>query len=87
MHRVRIEIGMLTCVAPDTLVSAFELAAAGTPIAGTSLEVARIPGRGRCRSCGLEVDLPEPVGTCTCGSRDLTWVQGHELRLKSLEVS
>ena len=84
--RVVLEIGKLSGVLPDAVRFCFPLCAEGTAVAGAVLEIVEPPGRGRCRACGGEVELDRPFGRCGCGSSDLDWVAGDELRVRELEV-
>jgi hydrogenase nickel incorporation protein HypA/HybF len=87
IRRVVLEIGKLSAVLPDAIQFCFDLCAAGTLAEGARLEILEPDGRARCRSCSAEVILDRPFGRCRCGSTDLEWVSGEELRVKELEVS
>ncbi len=54
---------------------------------GAQLEIIEIPGRARCRDLRRRVVLERPFGRCECGSTDLDWLSGEELRVKEFEVS
>jgi hydrogenase nickel incorporation protein HypA/HybF len=84
--RVVLEIGKLAAVLPDALRFCFDLCAEETPLAGASLVIIETPGRARCRACGGAVELERPLGLCTCGSTDLEWLSGEELKIKEFEV-
>jgi len=84
--RVVLEVGALALVLPDALRFCFDLAAADTSLAGATLEIVETPGQARCRECGGSVALTRPFGRCACGSTDLDWLSGEELRIKSVEV-
>ena len=47
-------LGEMTCVEPETLSFAFEVASRGTRVEGCPLEIVRVPTRLRCRACGAE---------------------------------
>ena len=85
--KVVVEIGKLSAVLPDAVRFCFELCCEGTPLAGAALEIVEPPGRGRCRACGGEVLLERPFGRCACGSSDLDWISGEELRIRAMEVA
>jgi len=85
--RVVVEIGKLAAVLPDALQFCFEAASAGTAAEGARLEIVEVPGSAVCRACGGSVALSQPFGRCACGSTDLDWQSGEELRLKELEVA
>jgi hydrogenase nickel incorporation protein HypA/HybF len=84
--RVVLEIGKLAAVLPDAFRFCFEICAQGTPAEGATLEILETAGRARCRACESEVTLNSHLGTCACGSIDLTLLSGEELRLTALEV-
>src|SRR3954470_15295660 len=42
----------------------FELASGGTPLAGASLEIVEAGGVARCRSCGTDFELVDPILLC-----------------------
>jgi hydrogenase nickel incorporation protein HypA/HybF len=84
--RVVLEIGKLTAVLPDAIRFCFDACSAGTSMEGARLEIIETPGRGRCRQCGTELPLDEPYGQCPCGSTDLEWLAGEELKIKEMEV-
>ena len=86
VRRVVIEIGKLSAVLPDAVRFCFDLAAEGTPAEGAVLEILEPPGRARCRACGNEVVLERPFGRCSCGSTDLEWISGEELKVREMEV-
>jgi hydrogenase nickel incorporation protein HypA/HybF len=85
--RVVLEIGKLTAVLPDAVRFCFDLCSAGTSAEGAQLEILETPGRGRCRQCGAELALGQPFAICSCGSADLDWLSGDELRVKEMEVA
>jgi hydrogenase nickel incorporation protein HypA/HybF len=86
VKRVVIEIGRLTAVLPDAVRFCFEACAEGSPVAGAELDIIVVPGRGRCRACGNEQALDQPLGLCPCGKTEFDWLAGEELRVKSVEV-
>jgi hydrogenase nickel incorporation protein HypA/HybF len=87
VRRVVLEIGKLTAVLPDAVRFCFDLCAEDTVVAGATLDIVETPGRAKCRACGGEVILHRPFGMCSCGSSDLDWVSGEELRVREIEVA
>ncbi|MGH8192523.1 MAG: hydrogenase maturation nickel metallochaperone HypA [Rhodanobacteraceae bacterium] len=84
---VTLEIGTLTCVLPESLRFCFGIATEGTRLAGSELEIIRLPGRSRCRDCGGEVRMDNVFSVCTCGSTNLERPEGgEELRIKSMRI-
>lgn len=87
VRRVVLEIGKLSAVLPDAVRFCFDMCAEGTPAEGAVLEIVEPPGRARCRACGAEVILERPLGLCRCGSTDLEWISGEELKIREMEVA
>jgi hydrogenase nickel incorporation protein HypA/HybF len=85
--RVVLEIGKLSAVLPDAVRFAWELCSEGTSAEGAELVILEPPGLARCRACAAEVALERPFGVCACGSSDLEWLSGEELRIKQLETA
>lgn len=84
---VRLRVGRLAGVVPDALRFSFELATAGTPLAGAALEIVEEPGRAHCRSCSVDFDLADPFLLCSCGSADVELLSGRELTVASVQVA
>ncbi len=86
VRRVVLEVGLLTAVLPDAMLFCFDLCAEGTPLEGAKLDIRQVPGKARCRKCSKDLTLEQPFGNCPCGSLDLEWLSGQELRIVELEV-
>ena len=84
--RVVLEIGKLTVVLPDAVRFCFDLCCEETEAAGAELEIVEIPARARCRDCQTEITRDQPFGMCECGSCDLEWLSGDELRVREIEI-
>ena len=84
---VRLQVGRLSGVVPDAMQFCYELVAAGTPLAGSTLEIEQTPGRASCRTCGDDFELPDLILLCPCGSADVQVVTGKELRVTSVEMA
>jgi hydrogenase nickel incorporation protein HypA/HybF len=87
VKRIVLEIGKLSCVLPDAIRFCFDLCTEGTIAEGAELEIIQPPGRGRCRQCGTEVELHAVLTRCVCGSSDIEWLSGEELRIKTMEIA
>lgn len=84
--RVRLQIGQLAGVLPETLEFCFALCARGTVLDGARLEIDEVGGRGRCRRCGGHVAMETVSDRCPCGSAEIDVTRGRELRLATLEL-
>ena len=88
ISRVVLEVGRLSAVEPEALRFCFELSAAGTPVAGATLDIIEIPVIADCRQCGVRFESNESL-TCVCnacGSLAVDIVNGRELRVKLVEL-
>ncbi|MBV9846785.1 MAG: hydrogenase maturation nickel metallochaperone HypA [Kutzneria sp.] len=83
---VRLEIGTLSGVVPDSVRFCFDLVTEGTTLAGARLEIDQPGGRARCRSCAEEFSSDDPIMLCACGSADLDVIAGQELTITAVEV-
>lgn len=84
---VRLEIGALSGVVPDSLRFCFDLATEGTMLAGARLDITEPAARCACRSCHREFVPDGPLPLCPCGSADVAVLAGDELRIVSVEVA
>jgi hydrogenase nickel incorporation protein HypA/HybF len=86
VRRVRLEIGKLSGIVPDSVRFCFEMVAAGTTCEGAALEIDEPPGRARCRTCEASFETGEVLPLCDCGSADVEVQGGQELRIREVEV-
>lgn len=83
VESVRLQVGELAGVVPDALRFCFELACAGTVLAGAELSFDPVPGRARCEPCAGEWDTGMPPNLCCpqCDGAAAELVSGRELRI------
>jgi hydrogenase nickel incorporation protein HypA/HybF len=84
--RIRVEVGQLAAILPDSLQFCFELCARNTAAEGATLEILEIPGRALCVACGEAVILSSPLGQCECGGR-MRITDGDQLRMRDMEIA
>src|SRR3954463_8273707 len=84
---VRVRVGRLAGVVPDAMRFCFDLVTAGTPLEGAVLEFEQPEGRGRCRACGADFVLTDPILLCSCGSADVEVLAGRELAVASVVMA
>ncbi|MGQ0572810.1 MAG: hydrogenase maturation nickel metallochaperone HypA [Pseudonocardia sp.] len=88
VRRIRLEVGRLSGIVPDSMRFCFEMVAVGTTCEGAALEIDEPPGRARCRACGVDFDTSEVLPLCDgCGSADIAVTGGTELRIREVEVA
>lgn len=82
--KVTLQVGQLTAVLPDAIRFCFDLVAQGTVLEGAQLEIIHVPGSGRCRVCGLDMEIQHLSGRCSCGSLDIERLSGEELMITEM---
>jgi hydrogenase nickel incorporation protein HypA/HybF len=88
VERVRVDIGHLRQVVPDTLRHSWEMVVFGTELDSVPLEVREVPAVIECRTCGARTELDVPILRCgQCGSTGIDVVSGDELLVTSLDVT
>jgi hydrogenase nickel incorporation protein HypA/HybF len=84
----RVSVGEVFHLVPDSVRTHFESLTAGTPLAGSLLELEETPLRVQCRDCGQMgpvTDHHAPL--CgACGSLSVDQVAGHEIRVESFSL-
>lgn len=61
VHSVKLEVGELCAVVPDSMQFCFELATQGTVADGALLDLDLRPGAARCRTCRQQFELHDPI--------------------------
>ena len=84
--RVLVEVGRLSGVSVEALRFCYDVCVAGTALDGSQLAIVEIAGRAHCRRCGSESAVDHYLALCACGSADLEFESGDELRVKHMEV-
>jgi hydrogenase nickel incorporation protein HypA/HybF len=85
--KVALKLGALHEIAPEALQFGFDTMTMNTSLAGAQLEIEKIPIKGRCRSCGHELEIEEYVFICTeCYSGDIEMTQGDAMEITHLEI-
>ncbi len=87
VHSIKLEIGALCAVVPDSMQFCFELATEGTVADGARLDLDVQPGVAHCRTCGREFQLADLILLCPCGSADVEVLAGRDMKILSMEVS
>ncbi len=87
LKKLKIRVGALTAVDPQSLVFCFEVYTHGTSMEGAILEIEDIPLMGRCNDCHEEfrIDILFP-GCPRCSNSTIEHISGHELDIVSMEV-
>lgn len=87
VSRVVLEVGTLSGVMTDSILFCFDLATAGTPLDGATLEIVAIEAHAKCRACGAEFVMDSLLRPCACGSHDIERLSGDELNIRQYELA
>jgi hydrogenase nickel incorporation protein HypA/HybF len=88
VRSVRIRLGTLSGIVPESLSFCFEAIVADTPMAQASLEIIRVPTKADCTECGNSFEIEEPAFICAdCGSTGIKVVSGTELQVVDIELA
>lgn len=86
VRTVRLQVGALRQVVPDTLVFCWSLAAVDPALVGSELEIEVVPGEVECRDCGVRSRLDRFVLRCAACEGPVTVVAGEDLVVVSMDV-
>ena len=85
---VRLRVGVLASVIPESLEFCYGIASEGTPLEGSRLVVNMLPVVMHCASCGQDVELAgvQSFRCPKCGEPCSEMRQGRELEIDSIEI-
>ncbi|HXF99141.1 MAG TPA: hydrogenase maturation nickel metallochaperone HypA [Bacteroidota bacterium] len=84
---VRVRVGSLSGVVPESLEFSFAAIVAGTPLQHASLVIEHVPASVRCNRCRCEFGVELPIFVCPqCNSSETTMLQGNELQVVEIEL-
>lgn len=84
---VRVRVGRLRQVVPDSLAFYFGVVARETICEGARLEQELVAARLRCRACSREWAVEAPAFRCpACAGGDVEVLSGEELEVESIEL-
>lgn len=86
--QVFLRLGVLSGVARDALLFSYDIATAGTLLAGSRLIIEDVPVVVHCERCQRDVTLPgiQDFRCPVCGEPCATLVGGRELEIAGIEV-
>lgn len=100
IRKIRLRVGRLSAIVPESVQVFFDFLSKDTPAAGAELVFELVPITLSCRNCGASIDLPgdETVPArqtlaeafrkgCTCAKGDFTVTGGLSFDLASIELA
>ena len=88
LKSLKVKVGEMTAVEPDSLRFCFEAAIEKTPLEGARLIIEEVPLKGRCSNCEDDFSLNRYFTTpCpSCGGKASEVISGRELDIVCMEV-
>jgi hydrogenase nickel incorporation protein HypA/HybF len=87
VRSVRIRVGELAGVVPESLEFSFRVIAENSPLENAVLSVEFVPARIRCNTCQAESVVDKVLLLCPhCGGRDTLLLSGMELHVIEIEL-
>ena len=87
LKSVRLHIGQMSAIVPDSLSFCFEVITTGTDLEGARLIMDIIPLRGYCQECKDEFEIEDYAFSCpSCKSTEIKTIGGQDLSIVEMEV-
>ena len=84
---ITVSIGRLSGIELEPLEFAFPLAAEGTPLENTQLNILHVPAKVLCEDCKIESSPGELSMFCpNCKSHRTSIIQGRDILITSMEI-
>jgi hydrogenase nickel incorporation protein HypA/HybF len=84
---VRVRVGQLSGVIPDSLDFCFSVIVGETKMRQAGLAIEQVPTVSRCKECGNQFQIEDMVFVCpACKSTDLEIITGRELQVVEIEL-
>jgi hydrogenase nickel incorporation protein HypA/HybF len=87
VKEIRIKVGELSGLIPESIQYYFDIASKGTKVEGAVLDIEKIPITICCSECNYEGTIDRNSYGCKgCGSFNVKIIRGNEFLIDSLEV-
>lgn len=87
VRALKLRIGKLTAIVPQSLRFCLEILTRETALAGAEIKIEEVPVRAVCQECGAAAEISAPPFWCpSCKGIKLEILSGRELMIESLEV-
>jgi len=88
VRRIRIRVGPLSGVVPDSLEFCFGVILGETRMRRAGLAIEQVPIISRCRDCGEQFRIEDLAFACpACKSTNLELISGKELEVVEIELA
>jgi hydrogenase nickel incorporation protein HypA/HybF len=87
LRTVRLNIGKMTAIVPDSLSFCFQVITTETELQGAELIMDIIPLTGYCRECEEKFEIENYDFSCpSCGGNKIETIGGQDLSIVEIEV-
>ena len=87
VRSVRVRVGRLSGIVPDSLEFSFSAIVAGTPLGSARLDIEDVPAVCRCEACSAEFEAADFVFVCpACGNVNTRLLSGSDLQVVDIEL-
>ena len=87
LRSVRLNIGQMSAIVPDSLSFCFEVIVSGTDMEGARLDMDIIPLKGYCQTCEEAFEIEDYNFICPlCGGTKIETISGQDLTIVEIEV-
>ena len=87
LKSVRVHIGQMSAIVPESLSFCFGVMTSGTELEGARLMMDIIPLKAICRDCEEAFNVQNYEFLCPrCGSRNIETIAGQDLSIVEMEV-
>jgi hydrogenase nickel incorporation protein HypA/HybF len=84
---VRVRVGGLSGIVPESLEFSFSAIVAGTPLDSARLDIERVPAVCRCEDCRVEFEVADFVFVCPgCSGMHTRLISGSDLQVVDIEL-
>jgi hydrogenase nickel incorporation protein HypA/HybF len=84
--RVKVRVGQLQRVLPESWEMCWQMASMDTPAQGSSVVLTETPARIRCQACGAEGPPAPPLDCAACGGHAVQLLEGDEIVVEEVEL-
>jgi hydrogenase nickel incorporation protein HypA/HybF len=87
LRSVKLNIGQLSAIVPESLSFCFEIIVSGTAMEGAELVMEMIPLKGVCLDCEKAFEIEDYAFSCPhCSSANIKTTAGQDLSIVEMEV-
>ena len=87
LKSVRLNVGQMSAIVPESLSFCFEVITSGTELEGARLIMDVIPLKGLCDDCENEFEIKDYAFVCpSCDSTKIKTIAGQDLSVVEMEV-